>query len=56
MIFITDADITDDVLVVDQSDIDAANAYVGSVQAKFAIADEDIADPLPYNILSLIHI
>lgn len=30
MIFITDADITDDVLVVDQSDIDAANAYVGS--------------------------
>lgn len=53
MIFITDADITDDVLVVDQSDIDAANAYVGSVQAKFAIADEDIADPLPYNIRRL---
>ena len=47
MIFITDADITDDVLVVDQSDIDAANAYVGSMQAKFVIADEDIADPLP---------
>ena len=53
MIFITDADITDDVLVVDQSDIDAANAYVGSMQAKFAIADEDIADPLPYNIRRL---
>ena len=53
MIYITADDITDDILVVDQSDIDAANAYIASLQNKFGLTDKEIAVPLPYNIKRL---
>ncbi len=53
MIYITDADITDDILNVDQGDIDAANSYISSLQAKFNLEDADVANPLPYNIKRL---
>lgn len=53
MIYITADDITDDILVVDQSDIDAANAYIASLQNKFGLTDKEIAFPLPYNIKRL---
>lgn len=53
MIYITADDITDDILVVDQSDIDAANAYIASLQNKFGLTDEEVAVPLPYNIKRL---
>lgn len=53
MIYITADDITDDILVVDQSDIDAANAYIAPLQNKFGLTDKEIAVPLPYNIKRL---
>ena len=53
MSYITADDITDDILVVDQSDIDAANAYIASLQNKFGLTDKEIAVPLPYNIKRL---
>lgn len=53
MIYITADDITDDILVVDQSDIDAANAYIASLQNKFGLTDKEVAVPLPYNIKRL---
>lgn len=53
MIYITADDITDDILVVEQSDIDAANAYIASLQNKFGLTDKEVAVPLPYNIKRL---
>lgn len=53
MIYITTDDITDDILVVEQSDIDAANAYIASLQNKFGLTDGEVAVPLPYNIKRL---
>lgn len=53
MIYITADDITDDILVVEQSDIDAANAYIASLQNKFGLTDGEVAVPLLYNIKRL---
>lgn len=53
MIYITADDITDNILIVDQSDIDAANAYIASLQNKFGLTEKDVAVPLPYNIKRL---
>lgn len=53
MIYITADDITDNILIVDQSDIDAANAYIASLQNKFGLTDTEVAVPLPYNIKRL---
>lgn len=53
MIYITADDITDNILIVDQSDIDAANAYIASLQNKFGLTDIEVAVPPPYNIKRL---
>lgn len=53
MIYITADDITDNILIVDQSDIDAANAYIASLQNKFGLTDTEVAVPQPYNIKRL---
>lgn len=53
MIYINLEDIADRILAVKQSDIDAANSYVASLQSKLGVTDAAVQTPLPYTVKRL---